>query len=70
MPSSLVFIELMVHACYSPLCKNAKDKFGKKKSLNVSNVKLLSNFFFNVFGFFQVIFRFGALIEINMFVCL
>ena len=34
MLSSSVFIELMVHAINSPLCKNAK------KSLNVSNVEL------------------------------
>ena len=34
------------------ICKNPKLFFGKN-SLNVTNVKLLSNFFFNVFGFFM-----------------
>ena len=45
------FIELTVNTIYGPLCKNAKKKL-ERKSLNVSNVKLLSKFFFNVFGFF------------------
>jgi hypothetical protein len=61
MPSSSAFIELIVHAIYSPLCKN------EKKSLNVSNVELLSNLFFNVLGEFFVIFSFGAIIKINTY---
>ena len=64
MLSSSVFIELMLHAIYSPLCKNEKKM--EKKSLNVPNVKLLSNSFFNVFGFLMIL-SFGALIEINMY---
>ena len=51
MPNSSVFIFLMLHALYRMICKISRKKFAKK-SLNVTNVKLLSNFFFNVFGFF------------------
>ena len=42
----------MLRATYGPICKCANFFFGKK-SLNVQNVKQLSNFFFNVFGFFM-----------------
>ena len=41
----------MLRALYRMICKNAKSFLGKN-SLNVSNAKLFSNFFFNVFGFF------------------
>ena len=34
------------------ICKSSKKNFAKK-SINVTNVKLLSNIFFNVFGFFM-----------------
>ena len=34
------------------ICKSSKKKFAKK-SINVTNVKLLSKFFFDVFGFFM-----------------
>ena len=34
------------------ICKSSKKNFGKK-SLIVTNVKLLSKFFFNIFGFFM-----------------
>ena len=50
--NSSVFIFLMFRALYRMICKNAKSFFGKN-SLNVSNVKLFSIFFFNVFGFFM-----------------
>ena len=52
MPNSSVFIFLMLRALYRMICKSSKKNFGKK-SLNVPNVKLLSNFFFNIFGFFM-----------------
>ena len=51
MPNSSVFILLMLRALYRMICKNAKSFFGRD-SLNVSSVKLHSNFFFNFFGFF------------------
>ena len=47
-----MFIELMLRAIYRMICKKSKSFFGKS-SLNVSNVKLFSIFFFNVFGFFM-----------------
>jgi hypothetical protein len=52
MPNSSVFIFFMLRALYRMICKSSKKKFGKK-SLNVPNVRLLSNFFFNIFGFFM-----------------
>ena len=52
MLNSSVFIFLMLRALYRMICKSSKKNFAKK-SLNVTNVKLLSNFFFNVFGFFM-----------------
>ena len=52
MPNSSVFIFLLFRALYRMICKSSKKLFAKK-SLNVTNVKLLSNFFFNVFGFFM-----------------
>ena len=52
MPNSSVFIFLMLRALYRMICKSSKKNFGKK-SLNVPNVKLLSIFFFNIFGFFM-----------------
>ena len=39
-----VFIDTMMHAIYGPICKHA-NLFGGKKSMNVSNVKVLSKFF-------------------------
>ena len=42
-PNSSVFIFLMLCALYRMICKNTKSFFGKN-SLNVSNVKLFSNF--------------------------
>ena len=53
MPNSSVFIFLMLRALYRMICKSSKKKKFAKKSLNVTNVKLLSNFFFNVFSFFM-----------------
>ena len=52
MSNSSVFIFLILHALYKMICKNVKSFFGEN-SMNVTNVKLLSNFFFNVFGFFM-----------------
>ena len=52
MPNSSDFIFLLLHALYRMICKSSKKNFAKK-SLNVTNVKLLSNFFFNLFGFFM-----------------
>ena len=49
---SSVFIFLMMRALYRMVCKNWKTFFAKK-SLNVPNVKLLSKFYFNIFGFFM-----------------
>ena len=51
MPNSSVFIFLMLHALYRVICKNSKSIFGKN-SLNVQNVKPLSNFFFQHFWLF------------------
>ena len=51
MPNSPVFIFLMLRALYRMICKNTKSFFGKN-SLNVSNVKLFSNFFFQRFWLF------------------
>ncbi len=48
MPNSSVFNFLMLCALYRMIYRNPKLFFGKN-SLNVSNVKLLSNFFFNNF---------------------
>ena len=42
----------MFRALYRMICKSSKKIFGKK-SLIVTNVKLLSKFFFNIFGFFM-----------------
>ena len=47
-----VFIFLMLRPLYRMIPKNPKLFFGKN-NLNVPNVKLLSNFFFYVFGFFM-----------------
>ena len=52
MPNSPVFIFLMLGAFYRMICKNTKSFFGKN-SLHVSNVKLVSIFFFYGFGFFM-----------------
>jgi hypothetical protein len=52
MPSSSFFTFLMLRALYRILCENAKS-FLCKNSLNVSNEKLFSKTFFNVFGFFM-----------------
>ena len=52
MPNSSVFILLMFPALYMMVCKNSKKCFAKK-SLNVPNVKQLSNFFSNVFSLFM-----------------
>ena len=52
MLNSSVFIFLMLRALYRKICKNVKSFLGEH-SLNVTNVKLFSNFFFNVFGFFM-----------------
>ena len=57
MPDSSVFIFLMFHAFYRMICKSSKKNFAKK-SLNVTNVKLLSNFFFNSYRFFDAFFDF------------
>ena len=43
----------MLCTIYGPIWKRA-NFFWWKKSLNVSNVKLLSIFFFNIFGFFMI----------------
>ena len=51
-PNSSVFIFLMLPALYRMICKNSKS-FLCKNNLNVQNVKLFSNFFFNIFGFFM-----------------
>ena len=51
MPNSSVFIFLMLRALYRMISKNPKFFFSKS-SLNVTNVKLLSNFFFNDFLIF------------------
>ena len=53
--NSSVFIFLMLRALYRMICKNAKSFFGKN-SLNVSNVKLFSNFFFSTFLAFLCLF--------------
>ena len=45
-----VFIFFMLPALYKMISKTSEFFFGKK-SLNVPNVKLLSIFFFNIFGF-------------------
>ena len=42
----------MFRDIYGPICKHA-NFFGGKKSMNVSYVKVLSIFFFNIFGFFM-----------------
>jgi hypothetical protein len=52
MLNSSVFIFFMFRALYRMICKSSKKNFGKK-ILNVPNVKLLSKFFFNNFGFFK-----------------
>ena len=57
MPSLSVFVELMICAIYAPKWKHAKIFFGKK-SLNVTTVELLSNFFSKVFGVFDAFFVF------------
>ena len=54
MPTSSVFIFLMLRALYRITCKNSKKKFGKN-SLNVQNVKLLSKFFFQHFWLFYAL---------------
>ena len=51
MPNSSVFIFLMLRALYRMIPKNPKLFFGEN-SLNVTNVKLLSNFFFQCFWMF------------------
>ena len=51
MPNSSVFIFLMLRALYRMICKNSKSYFCKN-SLNVQNVKPLSNFFFQHFWLF------------------
>ena len=51
MPNSSVFIFLMLRALYRMICKNSKSFFCKN-SLNVQNVKPLSNFFFQHFWLF------------------
>ena len=61
MPNSSVFIFLMLRALYRMIPKNPKLFFGEN-SLNVTNVKLLSNFFFNVFGCFLMLYCFQSLI--------
>merc|ERR1719362_2451667 len=51
MPNSSVFVFLMLNALYRMICKNTKSLVGKN-SLNVSNVKLFSNSFFQRFWLF------------------
>ena len=63
MPNSSVFIFLMLCGLlYSMICKNWKKKIAKN-GLNVTSVKLLSNFFFNDFGCFLMLSCFQPLIE-------
>ena len=57
MPNSSDFILLMFCALYRMTYKNTKLFFGKN-SLNVPNVKLLSNLFFNVYRVFVMLFCF------------
>ena len=51
MQNSSVFVFLMLRALYRMICKNTKSLVGKN-SLNVSNVKLYSNSFFQRFWLF------------------
>ena len=46
------FYFFMLRVIYGPICKHANFFFGKK-ILNVPNVKLISTFFLNIFGFFM-----------------
>ena len=62
MPSSSVFIFLMIRAIYGPKCKHSKKLFGRK-SLNVTFVKLFSKYFFQSFLDFLMPFWFGPLIK-------
>ena len=50
--SSSIFKKLMLRALYKMICKSDWNKIGTK-SLNVSNVKLLSDFFQRFMGFFD-----------------
>jgi hypothetical protein len=52
MLNSPVFIFLMLRTFYRMICKNAKSFFARN-SLNVSNVKLFSNIFFQHFWLFM-----------------
>ena len=67
MPNSSVFIFLMLRALYRMICKSSKKIFAKK-SLNVTNVKLLSNFFFNSFRYFYAFFDFHLWFKVKMYI--
>ena len=60
MSNSSVFIFLMLRALYRMICKNVKSFFGEN-SLNVTNVKLFSNFFFGDLGVLLIVFWFRPL---------
>ena len=54
------FIFLMLRALYRMISKNVKSFFGEN-SLNVTNVKQFSKFFFGDLGVFLMSFRFRPL---------
>ena len=56
MLNSSVFIFLLLRTLYRMIRKNAKSFLGKN-SVNVSNVKLFSNFFFQLFWLFYAFFE-------------